>query len=79
MRLRGMERVFDVSRQTVLKWVECLPPLIETLLPAAPNDVLEVDEAWSFVTKTVDLRDVAACIDLLSAILAGPLREFHQG
>lgn len=28
-----------------------LPPLISTLLPAQPDDVLEIDEAWSFVRQ----------------------------
>lgn len=55
MSLRGVERVFAVTRQTVMKWVqewvEVLPRLVETLLPAQPDDVLEVDEAWSFVGK----------------------------
>ena len=33
-----------------------LPSLRETLLPSEPNDVLELDEAWSFVAKKTDKR-----------------------
>ena len=33
-----------------------LPPLISTLVPARPDDVLEFDEAWSFVRKRVNKR-----------------------
>lgn len=55
MSLRGVERVFQVSRQTVMGWLEekvrHLPHLSETLLPAQADDVLELDEAWSFVYK----------------------------
>jgi insertion element IS1 protein InsB len=58
--LRGLERIFGVSRQTVMSWVlagtEALPSLAETLLPAQPDDVLELDEAWSFVGKRQQKR-----------------------
>ena len=50
--LRGIERTFGVTRQTVAKWLKNkaealpgLPPLAE----ATPDDVLELDELWSFV------------------------------
>lgn len=33
-----------------------LPPLKETLLPARPDDILEYDEAWSFVLTKVNKR-----------------------
>ena len=33
-----------------------LPPLISTLAPARPDDVLEFDEAWSFVRKRRNKR-----------------------
>ena len=46
--LRGSERTFGVSRQTVSKWLkqkaEHLPPLEHTLLESEPDDVLELDE-----------------------------------
>ena len=44
MSLRGVERVFEVCRQTVMTWlqdyVHSLPSLLETLLPAQIDDVL---------------------------------------
>ena len=50
--LRGLSRTFGVARQTVSKWLveesEALPddlPLVE----AKPDDILELDELWSFV------------------------------
>lgn len=53
MSLRGLQRVFGVWRRTVLRWlqawVEQMPPLAETLLPAETGDVLEMDEVVSFV------------------------------
>jgi insertion element IS1 protein InsB len=58
--LRGLERIFGVSRHTVCQWirdkVQQLPPLKDTLLPAQPDDVLELDEAWSFVYKKEQKR-----------------------
>lgn len=46
--MRGLERIFSVARQTVARWiqdiVQALPPLKNTLLPAKPGDVLELDE-----------------------------------
>ena len=58
--LRGLERIFGVCRQTVMRWLEqqdkSLLPLSETLLPAEANDVLELDEAWSFVGKRTQKR-----------------------
>ena len=60
MSLRGVERVFEVCRQTVVKWlqdyVQALPRLLETLLPVRHDDVLELDEAWSFVAKKSEKR-----------------------
>lgn len=60
MSLRGVERVFNVCRQTVMKWlqsyVQTLPNLVETLVPARQDDVLELDEAWSFVAKKSEKR-----------------------
>ena len=51
--LRGLERVFGVHRQTVSRWIERqavqLPLLVESLLPVQAEDVLELDELWSFV------------------------------
>ncbi len=51
--LRGLERIFEVARQTAAKWVEAfiqaLPPFRDSIKPAQPGDILELDEAWSFV------------------------------
>jgi len=53
--MRGLERIFHVARQTVARWiqeiVQDMPDLKDTLLPAEPDDVLELDELWSFVFK----------------------------
>ncbi|MEZ4667780.1 MAG: IS1 family transposase, partial [Anaerolineae bacterium] len=55
MSLRGIQRVFGVWRKTVLRWLEAwvaqLPSLVETLLPAQADDVLELDEMVSFVSE----------------------------
>jgi transposase-like protein len=51
--LRGLQRVFGVHRQTVSRWlraqVKGIPLLVETLLPVQAEDVLELDEVWTFV------------------------------
>jgi len=53
--MRGLERIFDITRQTVARWIKAivraLPDLKDTLVPAQPGDVLEIDELWSFVLK----------------------------
>ena len=53
--LRGIERLFGVSRRTVAHWIagwaDHLPPLADTLAEARWDDVLELDELWSFVLK----------------------------
>lgn len=58
--LRGLERIFDVVRQTVLRWIrdraEALPELADTLAPPRADDVLELDELWSFVLKKSNKR-----------------------
>lgn len=58
--LRGVARIFKISRNTIISWVkahvETLPELTETLLPPSDEDVLEWDEAWSFVAKKVEKR-----------------------
>ena len=55
MSLRGLQRVFGVWRGTVLRWLERyvqqLPSLTESLLPAQADDVLEMDELVSFVAE----------------------------
>ena len=60
MSLRGLARVFQVDRHSISRWlvshVKHLPKLQDTLLPAQVNDVLEFDEAWSFVLKKINKR-----------------------
>ena len=55
MSLRGLQRVFGPWRSTVLRWlkqlVASLPSLVESLLPAQADDVLEMDELVSFVSE----------------------------
>ena len=58
--LRGLSRLFGIHRLTIARWigehVAALPTLVSTLLPAQPDDVLEFDEAWSFVRKRRNKR-----------------------
>jgi insertion element IS1 protein InsB len=58
--LRGLERIFGMCRQTIMKWlmayVDQLPSLNESLLPARKTDVLETDETWSFAAKRDNKR-----------------------
>jgi IS1 family transposase len=59
--LRGMQRVFGVHRQTasrwLVEWVRQMPLLVETLLPVQADDVLELDELWTYVgNKTTGER-----------------------
>jgi IS1 family transposase len=55
MSLRGLQRVFGPWRSTVLRWlkqlVASLPSLVQSLLPAQADDVLEMDELVSFVSE----------------------------
>lgn len=39
-----------------MEHVKSLPNLKDTLLPAQPEDILEYDEAWSFVLKKINKR-----------------------
>ncbi len=59
--LRGISRIFGVSRNTLKpagsKKAEALPPLKQTLAPAAAQgEVLELDELWSFVYRRLNKR-----------------------
>lgn len=53
--MRGIERIFGTARQTLARWIleeaTKLPDLADTLEDARPDDVLELDELWSFVLK----------------------------
>jgi IS1 family transposase len=58
--MRGIERIFGIARQTLARWLKekaaILPDLSSTLEPPQADDVLELDELWSFVLKKSDKR-----------------------
>ena len=58
--MRGVKRIFGVSRYYLAQWLlslfKKLPPLATTLLKWRPDDVLELDELWSFVLKKSQKR-----------------------
>ena len=59
--MRGVERIFDVPRQRLAQWlVEEGEPLSEdltsTLAEPEEDEVLELDEVWSFVQKKSNKR-----------------------
>jgi len=58
--MRGITRIFGIARQTLARWLKEsaaeLPDLTETLQPPQENDVLELDELWSFVFKKNEKR-----------------------
>jgi IS1 family transposase len=58
--LRGIERTFGLSRRTVSRWLRQwmaqVAPLTESLVQAQPDDVLELDELWSFVGSKAQQR-----------------------
>ena len=60
MSMRGVERVFAVARNRLAEWLieeaESLPDLSTTLAKAQEEDVLELDEMWSFVLKKSNKR-----------------------
>ena len=51
--MRGVERIFGTVRQTLARWIRekaaNLPAMEITLLAAEPDDVLDLDELWSFL------------------------------
>ena len=58
--MRGIERIFGISRYYLAQWLletaAKLPPLSATLVKWQPGDVLELDEIWSFVLKKSQKR-----------------------
>ena len=58
--MRGVGRIFGTARQTLARWLKekanRLPDLADTLAPVEENDVLELDELWSFVLKKANKR-----------------------
>ena len=51
--MRGVARALNISRQTFSRWlvdhIVNLPCFGTSILPAQADDVLELDEMWSFV------------------------------
>jgi IS1 family transposase/transposase-like protein len=58
--LRAIQRLWGVSRPTLAVWIERwvaqLPAVEATLAEAQVEDVLELDELWSFVLKKANQR-----------------------
>lgn len=58
--LRGVARIFRLSRNTIVDWViehvARLPVLGDTIVPMNDADVLELDELWSFVQNKGEKR-----------------------
>jgi len=58
--MRGIERIFGIARQTLARWLleeaAALPDLAATLKAVEPEDILELDELWSFVLKKSQKR-----------------------
>ena len=57
--LRGLERIFGVARQTVAQWLrdeDADLPVVPPLDDPEPDDVLELDELWSFVGSKKNKR-----------------------
>ena len=58
--MRGVERIFSISRYYLARWLleaaASLPALSATLVKWQPDDVLELDELWSFVLKKSQKR-----------------------
>ncbi len=53
--MRGIARIFGISPATLASWLkkdQSNPRVEQTLAPAEPEDVLELDEIWSFVLKS---------------------------
>jgi len=57
---RGVERIFGIARQTLARWItenaDALPDLADTVEAPKANDVLELDELWSYVFRKSDKR-----------------------
>lgn len=56
----GVQRCLGVPRHTLsnwlVDWISQLPALRISVAPARPNDVLELDELWSFVGQRQQKR-----------------------
>ena len=58
--MRGVQRCLGVHRHTLAAWlielISQLPALRTSVAPAMPDDVLELDELWSFVGQRQQKR-----------------------
>ena len=57
--LRGLSCTFGITRKTITRWLKkllSLPAVEETLSVARASDVIEFDEAWSFVRRRKNKR-----------------------
>jgi IS1 family transposase len=58
--MRGVARCLGVHRHTLaawlIEWISQLPALRTSVAPAQPEDVLELDELWSFVGRRAQKR-----------------------
>ena len=57
--LRGLSRTFGITGKTITRWLKkllSLPAVEETLSVARASDVIEFDEAWSFVRRRKNKR-----------------------
>ena len=57
--LRGLSRTFGITRKTITRWLKkllSLPAVEETLSVARASDVIEFDEACSFVRRRKNKR-----------------------
>jgi len=58
--MRGIQRTFGVARTTLARWLKqtaaTQPEVAETLDAVRDDDVLELDELWSFVTSKDNQR-----------------------
>ena len=64
--LRGLSRIFNVSRNTISEWRLDrwfnLPKLETTLIPFRKDDILEFDELWSFVYSKDEKEWIWLCL-----------------
>ncbi len=60
--MRGVTRAIGVARQTLAHWLRekaaRLPDLSQTLAAAKTEDILELDELWSFVASKLAKRSI---------------------
>ena len=64
--LRGLGRIFAMSRHTISQWLRTwlrqVPAIAESLLPVQLGDVLELDELWSYVGNKMQKRWVGLAL-----------------